>query len=95
MRGMAKLERADPEIRAQIAGWVRWWKHEEKKTQADIARLTGLDKGTVSRLCNGEPPPSLGLDQFVAIHRGLKISANWMLDDIAPKPGSKPRWLAG
>lgn len=54
-----------------------------KITQREAAKITGLDEGTISRLVKyGEP---IGLDVVIAIHRGLHVDANRLLDVDPPK----------
>lgn len=83
---MPKRESVDIKRRLRIAGHVRNQIRALGITQAEAAKMMGVNQGTVSRLINATE--SLGLDLFIKIHRGLHIDANRLLD---VEPEIKPR----
>lgn len=75
---MPKRE-VDAKTRARIAEHVRWWMALHACNQAAVVEKTGLHNSTVSRIVK-ERFRSLGLDVFLALHRGLDIDAQTMLE---------------
>lgn len=85
-------------VRWRVAAHVRRVIKERDYSQADVVRKTGLDPGNVSKLLSGADD-RIGLDFVVAIHRGLCVDANVLLDDDPAAefflPGQIPRELPG
>jgi hypothetical protein len=75
----------DAVTRRRISEHVRWWVAKvDGRKQADVVdacRKKGylIDDSTVSRVYRGTFL-SLGLDVFLALHRGLEIDAQHMLE---------------
>lgn len=77
-----KRESIDQRTRERIAGHLKAKMSRMNWTQADVARMLGVNSGTVSRILDGR---SLGLDVFIKINRRCGIDAEMMLNSD-PKP---------
>lgn len=90
---MPRVSVVDKRTRWRIAAHVRRVMTERTYSQADVCRRTGIAAGNLSKLLSGIDD-RVGLDTFIAIHRGLMIDANVLADDDPPAqfflPGQHP-----
>ena len=47
------------EFMEEVGDNIRYFMHDANMTQSDLARATGIDKGTISKYINGSVMPSL------------------------------------
>lgn len=75
--------KTDKRTRWRIAAHIRRVMHEREWKAADVCRATGVAASNLSKLLAGEDD-RIGLDFVLALHRGLHIDANVLLDHDPP-----------
>lgn len=76
--------KTDKRTRWRIAAHIRRVMYEREWKAADVCRATGVAASNLSKLLAGEDD-RIGLDFVLALHRGLHIDANVLLDHDPPR----------
>lgn len=66
--GIDWVQLSDVAIMKQIGSYIRRMRHQQNKTQAQLAKMSGLNRWTISQIENGE---SITLASLIQILRAL------------------------